>query len=119
MPYYRQILDQIAEQIRRGELAAGAPLPSARALAKDLLVSMITTRRAYAELESLGLVRRRRGRGTFVADDVQPRARHASAACAAEVLTRAINEALELGLNPDAVRRVVDQHLQRQQGDAA
>jgi GntR family transcriptional regulator len=54
-PIYTQIKDQIKDQIIRGELDAGAQLPSIRGLAKDLQISVITSKRAYEELEREGL----------------------------------------------------------------
>lgn len=54
-PIYEQITSQVKAQILSGALTAGAKLPSIRALASDLGVSVITTKRAYADLEQLGL----------------------------------------------------------------
>ena len=112
VPFYRQILDQLAEAIRRGELPAGTPLPSVRALARELLVSVITTRRAYSELEQLGLVERRQGKGTFVHADVRPRARRLSNEHASAVLREAIANARALGLDTSAIRQLVEQALE-------
>ncbi len=55
-PIYEQISSQVKAQILSGALAAGAKLPSIRALASDLGVSVITTKRAYADLEQLGFI---------------------------------------------------------------
>ncbi len=55
-PIYEQITSQVKVQILSGTLAAGAKLPSIRALASDLGVSVITTKRAYADLEQLGFI---------------------------------------------------------------
>ena len=55
-PIYEQIEVQIREMILRGELKAGDALPSMRTLAKDLRISMITTKRAYEELERDGFI---------------------------------------------------------------
>lgn len=66
-PLFQQIIDQIKEQIYSGELVEGDALPSMRQLAKDLNVSVITTKRAYEELEQAGYVVSTVGRGTFVA----------------------------------------------------
>ena len=64
---YEQITTQIKQKILSGELAAGEALPSIRALAKDLRISVITTKRAYDELEREGLVCTVAGKGCFVA----------------------------------------------------
>ena len=65
-PIYEQIRARLAEMILRGDLAAGAALPSIRVLARDLRVSVITTTRAYNELVADGLVDAVRGKGVFV-----------------------------------------------------
>lgn len=66
-PIYEQIVRQIKSQIMAGDLTAGEQLPSIRALANSLRVSAITTKRAYADLESQGFIETVRGKGSFVA----------------------------------------------------
>jgi GntR family transcriptional regulator len=66
VPAYEQIKAQIKAQILSGELAADEPLTSMRKLAHDLRVSVITTTRAYGDLESEGLIYTVQGRGCFV-----------------------------------------------------
>lgn len=66
-PIYEQIFLQIKRQILDGTLSAEAELPSIRSLAKDLAVSVITTKKAYEELARSGLVHSRPGKGMFVA----------------------------------------------------
>ena len=67
-PIYEQICTQIKAQIIAGKLAPGEALPSIRALAKDLRVSVITTKRAYDELEADGFLYTVPGKGCFVAE---------------------------------------------------
>lgn len=67
IPYYEQIVQQIKVQIADGRLAEGTQLPSMRLLAKELFVSVITTKRAYQELESAGYITTVSGKGCFVA----------------------------------------------------
>ena len=67
-PIYGQITSQIRSQILSGALAPGDALPSIRALAKDLKISVITTKRAYDELEAEGFVTTVAGKGCFVAE---------------------------------------------------
>lgn len=67
-PIYHQIEHQIKALIASGQLEAGTSLPSIRALSKDLEVSVITTRRAYQNLEYEGFIKTLQGKGTFVAD---------------------------------------------------
>ncbi len=66
-PIYEQIARQIKEQIIAGKLQPDDPLPSIRALAKDLRISVITTKRAYDELEQQGYLFTVAGKGSFVA----------------------------------------------------
>jgi GntR family transcriptional regulator len=66
-PIYRQIEDQVRAQIVSGALPEGAELPSIRALAQDLRVSVITVKRAYDDLEEEGLTTAVPGRGSYVA----------------------------------------------------
>ncbi|MFD2044867.1 GntR family transcriptional regulator [Ornithinibacillus salinisoli] len=66
-PLFQQIKEQIKQQIFSGELKEGDALPSMRLLAKDLKVSVITTKRAYEDLEKEGYLISTVGKGTFVA----------------------------------------------------
>ena len=65
-PIYEQIMDQIKAQIMNGELKGGDALPSMRLLAKELRISIITTKRAYEELEREGYIESYTGKGSFV-----------------------------------------------------
>ena len=67
-PIYQQIADQVKEQVCSGTLTAGEALPSMRLLAKELRISVITTKRAYDELEAQGLINTVAGKGCFVAE---------------------------------------------------
>lgn len=66
-PIYEQIFDQLKSHILNGSLEPEAPLPSIRGLAKDLRISVITTKRAYDELEHAGYIYTIPGKGSFVA----------------------------------------------------
>ena len=67
-PIYDQIVSQVKAQILSGKLKEGDALPSLRALAKDLRISVITTKRAYDELEADGFLYTVAGKGCFVAE---------------------------------------------------
>lgn len=67
-PIYHQIEKQFKALIAGGNLSAGTPLPSIRVLSKDLEISVITTRRAYQNLEASGFIQTIQGKGTFVAE---------------------------------------------------
>ena len=66
-PIYAQITRQIKQQILSGQLHEGDALPSIRLLAKELRISVITTKRAYEDLEAAGFIVTQPGRGSFVA----------------------------------------------------
>ena len=68
MPIYEQIINQIRDAVVSGELKAGDGMPSIRVLAKELAVSVITTKRAYEELEKEGVIESVPGRGFLVCE---------------------------------------------------
>jgi len=92
-PIYEQIADQVKEQIMAGALAAGDALPSMRLLAKELRISVITTKRAYEELERDGFLENVPGKGCFVAPQNRELLREAQLRRVEEKLTQAIEEA--------------------------
>ena len=95
---YQQIVDGLKRQVSEGRLPPGSALPSFRALAEELLVSVITVKRAYEELEREGIIYRRQGLGTFVANAAVDRSRGAKTERARELLREAVREATEAGL---------------------
>jgi GntR family transcriptional regulator len=104
---YQQIVDGLKREISEGRLAPGSPLPSFRVLAEELLVSLITVKRAYEELEREGIIYRRQGLGTFVADAADDRSREVKTQRAIALLTDALREATEAGLSPAEVMRLL------------
>ena len=102
-PLYQQIVDGLKREISEGRLAAGTPLPSFRQLAEKLMVSLITVKRAYEELEREGIIFRRQGLGTFVAENGDDRSRQIKARRAEELMRQAIREASEAGLKEKEV----------------
>ena len=111
VPFYRQVVDQITELIRSGRLSAGELLPSVRELSRQLLVSLITVRRAYADLEGDGLIVRRQGQGTFVAEGVGVASRRRALAEARESLAGAVARARQLGLDGRELRTFLERLL--------
>jgi len=109
---YQQIVDGLKREISEGRLVAGAPLPSFRVLAKDLLVSVITVKRAYEELEREGIIYRRQGLGTFVADQGLDRSRAAKLNTARDLIRQAAREAAEAGLTPSETLALARQLIQ-------
>ncbi|MGW8264761.1 MAG: GntR family transcriptional regulator [Longimicrobiales bacterium] len=98
-PIYQQIVRQIKGQIISGELPEGEPLPSIRALARELQISVITTKRAYEELDKEGLIDTVGGKGTFVASQNQEFLREKRMKIVEGKLADAISEARSLGVD--------------------
>ena len=104
---YQQIVSGFKREIGEARLLGGTALPSFRLLAEQLLVSIITVRRAYEELEREGIIFRRQGLGTFVATDGRKRSREAMRRHAEALIRSAVQEATESGLNPRQARSFV------------
>jgi len=107
-PIYEQIVRQIKAQILSGELAEGAPLPSIRKLALDLQISVITSKRAYDELEREGFIDTVGGKGTFVAAQNREFMREKRMKAVEEKLAQAVAEARLLGVGPGQLREMLD-----------
>jgi GntR family transcriptional regulator len=97
-PIYEQITRQIRSQILSGDLPEGDLLPSIRALARDLQISVITTKRAYDELEREGLLNTVGGKGTFVANHNPEFLREKKMKAVEEKLAEAVDRARALGV---------------------
>jgi GntR family transcriptional regulator len=113
LPYYRQIVDQLAGLIRSGQLKPHTRLPSYRELAPQLLVSLITVRRAYADLEAAGLLACRQGQGTFVAGEIETASRRQALAEARALVEGAVARADQLGLRGEALRALVERLIEQ------
>jgi GntR family transcriptional regulator len=107
-PIYEQIARQIKSQIISGELAEGAVLPSIRRLAQDLAISVITTKRAYEELEREGFIDTVGGKGTFVAAQNPQFLREKRMRAVEEKLAAAVEEARLLGIGPEELARMLE-----------
>lgn len=95
---YEQIEAQIKSQILNGTLKPGNPLPSIRSLAKELKVSIITSKRAYEELEKEGFIQTVIGKGTFVSGTNSERLKEAAMAEMEGKLEEIIISAKSMGL---------------------
>lgn len=107
VPIYEQITNQIKDAILRGELSEGELLPSVRSLAKDLNISVITTRRAYDELEQQGYTVNMMGKGTYVAARNLELLRESRYKAVEEKLTQAVDYAKSIGLSKDEVFELI------------
>ena len=107
-PIYDQIYCQIKAQILSGALAPGEALPSIRALAKDLKISVITTKRAYDELEAPGFIYTMAGKGCFVADNNLEILREQRRQELETHLTAALELAKSCGLTRQDLKQMLD-----------
>jgi DNA-binding transcriptional regulator YhcF (GntR family) len=116
-PMYLQIMEQIRRRIALGDWQAGQEIPSIRALAVALKVSVITVKRAYLELEREGVISTRQGKGSFVSEtvDLGSTLRRQELG---EQLSNAAEIAHELGLSYDdlesSLRAAFDERGQRE-----
>lgn len=106
-PIYEQICSQIKSRIISGELAEGDALPSMRVLAKELRISVITTKRAYEELERDGFIVSYPGKGSFVAGRNLEFIREEHLRQIEELLSRARALAAQCGLSDDELAEML------------
>ena len=99
-PIYEQITDQIKAMVLNGELTEGTPLPSMRLLAKELRISVITTKRAYSDLERDGFVETVAGKGSFIAAKNKDFLLEEQLRRIEECLQKAIDLAVQAGISP-------------------
>lgn len=98
-PIYEQLARQVKAQIICGDLKEGESLPSIRRLAQDLQISVITTKRAYEELEKEGFIDTVEGKGSFVAMQNKELLREKKMKIVEEKLAQAVDEARLLGID--------------------
>ena len=106
-PIYEQITEQIKEQIMSGELNEGDPLPSMRALAQQLRISIITTKRAYEELEREGFIESFTGKGSFVAARNRELFREENLRQIEQSLTLAVGKAKLCGVSYEELSEII------------
>ena len=103
MPLYEQIVKQVIEQIVNGKLPPGTMLPSIRALAKEIEISVITVKKAYEELEAGGYIVTSQGKGSFVAEAGAEFVREAKLMKIQEYFEQGIDECRSLGMDDSAI----------------
>ncbi len=106
-PIYEQIAKQIKSQIISGELTEGEGLPSIRKLAKELQISVITTKRAYDELDREGFIDTVSGKGTFIATQNKELLQEKKMKIVEEKLAEAVSEAKMLGIGLDQIKTML------------
>jgi len=113
-PIYEQITTQLKEAILANKFQAGDALPSIRALAKDLKISVMTTKRAYADLERDGFIETVAGKGSFVTERNQDFLREELLRQVEEHLQRAVRAAKTAGLSKEEMQELVSLLLEEE-----
>ena len=108
VPIYAQITGQIRAKILSGELKEGEALPSIRLLAKELRISVITTKRSYEDLEQAGFIYTLPGKGSFVAAQNPEMHREEALRQVEGHLLNAIDAARKGGIDPEEVRETLN-----------
>lgn len=107
-PIYQQIITQVKSAIMSGELAAGDALPSMRMLAGQLRISVITTKRAYEELERDGFIENFAGKGCFVKRQNTDFLREESVRQTEELLAKACEKGKLCGISLDEMKEMLE-----------
>ena len=107
-PLYQQIKDQIKDAILKEELVEGDPLPSIRAFANDLSVSVLTIRRVYEELEKEGFITSQVGKGTFVSASNIELLRDSKRRLVEQKMQDMIQTAKTMGITKDELNAMMD-----------
>ena len=107
-PIYEQISRQIKDQILQGELKAGDALPSMRMLAKELRISLITTKREYEDLEKDGFLETVPGKGCFVSEKNMEFLREEQLRQVEARLQEAVNAAIPCGLGLEELKEMLE-----------
>lgn len=107
-PIYEQITSQIKNMIISGQINAGDPLPSMRNLARDLRISVITTKRAYNDLEQEGFIETITGKGSYVAAKDTELIREGNLRIAEEYLEKAAELAKKSGISLKELAAVLE-----------
>src|SRR5580704_4511108 len=110
-PLYQQIVDGIKREVLANRLTAGSALPSYRVLAEQLLVSLITVKRAYEELEREGITFSRQGLGTFVAARGNDRTRADRRAMARDALRSAVHASRQAGITDRELMQMLREEM--------
>ncbi|MCY7779708.1 GntR family transcriptional regulator [Bacillus haynesii] len=106
-PIYLQIVNQLKDQIVKGELSESEALPSIRNLAKELKISVITTKRAYDELEREGFIVTVAGKGSYVAAINKDMLRETKVKLIEEHIAEAVAEAKQIGLTYEELQEML------------
>jgi GntR family transcriptional regulator len=114
-PIYLQIIEQVKHLLAAGRLKPDDELPPVRVLAQQLLINPNTVARAYRELETAGLVYKRQGAGTYIADGGSPLARSARRRLLADRVDALLVESMQMNFSVDDIHQLIDERHARLQ----
>jgi GntR family transcriptional regulator len=117
VPIYRQIKDQVREQIMAGRLKEGDQLVSVRELAAQLKVTPVTVSKAYSAMEAEGLLERRRGIGLFIAKIHSDKKEQKKEEIIEAFLSKAVTTAIQFGLSHEKTEKMLREIFLKYQKD--
>jgi GntR family transcriptional regulator len=117
-PIYRQIADQIRDQVVSGQLKASQQMPSVRQLAEELAVNQNTILKVYNELCREGLLKMERGSGTFVCDIPPTRKAEECRQIVSNILGQAVEKGISMNIDLAAMEAILRDEYQKQTGES-
>ena len=117
VPIYRQIMEQIRDQIISGQLTIGQQMPSVRQLAEELAVNQNTVLKVYGELCREGLLKMERGSGTFIADVSSARRADECEQIVARILGQAVEKARNMNIGIETMEELLRKESQKRTGE--
>jgi GntR family transcriptional regulator len=117
VPIYRQIIDQVREQIMAGLLKEGDQLMPVRELSEQLAVNPMTISKAYSALEAEGLLERRRGIGLFIAKIHMKKKESNKEAALETILSKAVTTAMQYGVSKEKTQKMLEDLFKKYQSD--
>lgn len=112
-PIYHQVETQIKTLIVAGQLPPGTPLPSIRALTSDLGCSVITTRRAYQNLEANGFIKTVQGKGTFVREMENNKKEETKRKVVYDQFEKAVEQGIQVGYSEDELNTIFNDVIKK------
>ena len=110
VPIYAQLVEQVKHALAAGTLQQGDALPSLREVSTRLRISPLTVKKAYGELETLGIVTTEHGRGTFISAHFTAFSEQYRRQALEQLIKHLLIEAFRLGASLPEIHRLLDQH---------
>ncbi|MDQ0253467.1 GntR family transcriptional regulator [Evansella vedderi] len=112
-PIYHQIETQVKALIVSGQLPPGTPLPSIRVLSSDLSCSVITTRRAYQNLENNGFIKTVQGKGTFVKEIDSDKKEETKRKVVLDAIVKAVEQGKQVGSSKEELQSIFEEAIKK------